>query len=139
MHFVRFDQDADVAGELRGLTGGRGVDVVYDAVGGVTTPAALDSLAHRGRLVVINAVGNRTAQIDLIDLYHNETQILGSDSRKLKSWSQPPARAIEPVASKRGLPAAPITASTRWPRAPAAYQAVASPPAGRHRPCVIDP
>jgi hypothetical protein len=27
--------------------------------------------------------GSRTAQIDLIDLYHNQTRILGSDSRTL--------------------------------------------------------
>ena len=81
--FVRIDEGADVAAEVRGLTRGRGVDVVYDAVGGVTTSAALASLAHRGRLVVISAVGSRTVEIDLIDLYHNETQILGSDSRKL--------------------------------------------------------
>jgi len=33
--------------------------------------------------VVINAVGTRTAEIDLIDLYHNKTQILGSDRRKV--------------------------------------------------------
>jgi len=66
--FVLIDADTDVAAALRGLTGGRGVDVVYDAVGGVTTSAALASLAHRGRLVVINAVGSRTVEIDLIDL-----------------------------------------------------------------------
>ena len=57
--------------------------MVYDAVGGVTTPAALASLAHRGRLVVISAVGARAVEIDLRDLYHNETRIFGSDSTKL--------------------------------------------------------
>ena len=44
-------------------------------MGGVTTPATLASLAHRGRLVVISAVGSRKVEIDLIDLYHNETRI----------------------------------------------------------------
>jgi NADPH2:quinone reductase len=85
-HFVGFDPSADAAdigAEIKRLTGGRGAQVVYDAVGGVTTPAALASLAHRGRLVVISAVGVRNVDIDLIDLYHNETRILGSDSRKL--------------------------------------------------------
>ena len=33
--------------------------------------------------MVISAVGRRTVDIDLIDLYHNETRILGADSRKL--------------------------------------------------------
>ena len=73
----------EIGAEVRRLTDGRGADVVYDAVGGVTTPAALASLAYGGRLVVISAVGRRTVEIDLIELYHNETRILGADSRKL--------------------------------------------------------
>ena len=49
----------------------------------MTTPATLAALAHRGRLVVISAVSSRKVEIDLIDLYHNETRIFGSDSTKL--------------------------------------------------------
>jgi len=45
------------AGDLRegikGLTGGKGVDVIYDAVGGPYTEPAFRSLAWRGRLLVI--------------------------------------------------------------------------------------
>lgn len=77
---------ADTAGSadsIRVLTGGRGADVVYDAVGGVTTPAALASLAPRGRLVVISAVGPRTVELDLVDFYHRELRIFGVDSRTL--------------------------------------------------------
>jgi hypothetical protein len=51
-------------------------------VGWVTTPATLAALAHRGRLVVISAVGSRKVEIDLIDLYHNET---GSSARTAQS------------------------------------------------------
>lgn len=82
--FIPFaDNPEDISTEIKKLTGGRGADVVYDAVGGVTTPSALASLAFGGRLVVISAMGTRTAEIDLIDLYRNETRILGSNSRKL--------------------------------------------------------
>jgi NADPH:quinone reductase len=82
--FIRLDPEAPTIGaEVRRLTGGRGAEVVYDAVGGVTTPAALDSLAQRGRLVVISAVGTRTVEIDLVDLYHRELRVLGADSGKL--------------------------------------------------------
>jgi hypothetical protein len=77
--------DADVAGGVRGLTGGRGVDEVYDAVGGLTTSPALGSLAHRGQLVVIIAIGSRTAQVNLIDLYHNEIRIL-DPSAAFSTW-----------------------------------------------------
>lgn len=42
----------DFASEVRRLTGGRGVDVVYDSVGQATFDASLDSLATRGFLVL---------------------------------------------------------------------------------------
>ena len=82
--FISSDpQGPPIGAEVRRLTGGAGAEVVYDAVGGVTTPAALDSLAQRGRLVVISSVGTRTVELDLVDLYHREHRILGADSGKL--------------------------------------------------------
>ncbi len=44
---------ADLRDAIRSLTGGKGVDVVYDPVGGALTEAAVRSLAWRGRLLVI--------------------------------------------------------------------------------------
>ncbi|MFD4609667.1 zinc-binding alcohol dehydrogenase family protein [Streptomyces sp. NPDC058440] len=79
--FVALDGSArDTASEIKRLTAGRGADVVYDAVGGVTTPAALASLARRGRLVVISAVGTRTVEIDLVELYRDEIRVYGCNS-----------------------------------------------------------
>jgi NADPH2:quinone reductase len=43
----------DLRGRLKDLTGGKGVDVVYDPVGGALTEPALRSLAWKGRLLVI--------------------------------------------------------------------------------------
>ena len=52
------DEDVDVAGEVRSLTGGRGVDVVYDGVGNDTFHTSLDCLRPRGLLVTYgNASG----------------------------------------------------------------------------------
>jgi NADPH:quinone reductase len=73
----------DIGSEVKRLTAGKGADVVYDAVGGITTKAALESLAHRGRLVVISAVGTQTVEVNVQKLYHNETRILGCDSSRL--------------------------------------------------------
>ncbi|WP_405984095.1 zinc-binding alcohol dehydrogenase family protein [Streptomyces sp. NBC_00872] len=82
--FIAFDGGPqDIGSQVRRVTAGKGADVVYDAVGGVTTQAALASLTHGGRLVVISAVGTRTAEIDLVDLYHNDTRILGCNSLSL--------------------------------------------------------
>ncbi|GDY41026.1 oxidoreductase [Streptomyces antimycoticus] len=79
--FVALDGSAqDIGSTIKRLTAGHGVEVVYDTVGGVTTQAALASLAPRGRLVVISAIGTRTVEIDLVDLYRNETHVLGCNS-----------------------------------------------------------
>src|ERR1700739_388674 len=130
--FVTFDPTADVGAEIKRLHRGRGVGVVYDAVGGVTTPAALAALARRGRLVVISVVGSRAVEIDLLDLYHNETRIFGIDSTKLTVVDS--ARRLQQMAHYfesgefRPLPtAAPYSLDD----AASAYQAVADHIAGR--------
>jgi NADPH2:quinone reductase len=98
----------------------------------VTTPAALASLAHRGRLVVISAVGPRAVDIDLRDLYHNETRIFGADSRKLTVSDS--ARRLEtmgPYFESGEFRPLPVTASYSLDQGPLAYQAVADRVAGR--------
>jgi NADPH:quinone reductase len=131
-HFITSDPTADVGAEIKKLTGGTGVEVVYDAVGGVTTPAALASLAHRGRLVVISAVGPSAVGIDLRDLYHNETRIYGCDSRKLTVSDS--ARRLEkmvPYFESGEFRSLPVTASYPLIESGLAYQAVADHIAGR--------
>lgn len=129
--FIAFDPAADVGAEIKRLTGG-GVDLVYDAVGGVTTPAALASLALRGRLVVISAVGTRTVEIDLLDLYHNEIRIFGTDSTKLGVVDS--ARRLQEMApyfESGEFRPLPIAKTYPLDDAVAAYQAVADHTVGR--------
>ena len=131
-HFIAFDPAAEIGAEIKRLTGGTGAQVVYDAVGGVTTPAALASLAHRGRLVVISVVGPRAVEIDLRDLYRNETRIFGVDSTKLGVVDS--ARRLErisPYFESGEFRPLPITATYPLEEAGAAYQAVADHIAGR--------
>jgi NADPH:quinone reductase len=131
-HFITFDPTADVGAEIKKLTGGTGVDVVYDAVGAVTTPAALASLAHRGRLVVISAMGPSAVGIDLRDFYHNETRTYGCDSRKLTVSDS--ARRLEkmvPYFESGEFRPLPVTASYPLVEGALAYQAVADHIAGR--------
>jgi NADPH:quinone reductase len=131
-HFITIDPTADVGAEVKRLTGGTGVDVVYDAVGGVTTSAALAALAQRGRLVVISAVGSPTVEINLLDLYHNETRILGVDSTKLTVVDS--ARRLQQMAhyfESGEFRPLPIAATYSLDDAVEAYQAVADHTAGR--------
>jgi NADPH:quinone reductase-like Zn-dependent oxidoreductase len=135
--FCVFDPDADVAADIKRANNGKGVEVVYDAVGGVTTKAALASLAHRGRLIVISAIGVDTVDINLKDLYHNETRILGADSGKLSVVDS--ARLLQkmlPYFESGEFRPLPIAARYPLDESAAAYEAVAGNIAGR---VVINP
>ncbi|MEH0196439.1 zinc-binding alcohol dehydrogenase family protein [Caulobacter sp. CCNWLY153] len=67
----------------RGLTGGRGVDLVLDAVGGELFEPALRTLASGGRQVAITSVGSSRVSFDLADFYHARLQLVGLDTAKL--------------------------------------------------------
>jgi NADPH2:quinone reductase len=55
----------DLRERIKSLTDGRGVDVVYDPVGGAYTEAALRSLAWRGRLLVVGFAAGDIPKIPL--------------------------------------------------------------------------
>jgi NADPH:quinone reductase-like Zn-dependent oxidoreductase len=130
--FITFDPAAEVGAAIKRLTGGTGADVVYDAVGGVTTPSALAALARRGRLVVISAVGSPTVEINLLDLYRNETRILGIDSTKLTVVdSAQRLQQMAPYFESGEFRPLPIATRYSLDDAAAAYQAVADHTAGR--------
>lgn len=57
-HVINYTEQPDFAAEVRKLTGGKGVDVVYDSVGASTWEKSLDSLHPRGLMVTFgNASG----------------------------------------------------------------------------------
>lgn len=62
-HVINYAEE-DVAGRVRELTDGRGVDVVFDSVGKATFMASLDSLKRRGLMV---CVGTASGPIPAFD------------------------------------------------------------------------
>ena len=63
-------------------TGGKGVDVVLDTVGGSMLENSMWTLGHRGRLVAISAPPKEAKVcFDLRDFYHRELRLFGVDSR----------------------------------------------------------
>jgi NADPH2:quinone reductase len=56
---------ADLKEGLRALTGGRGVDVVYDCVGGDSSEAALRATAWQGRFLVVGFASGDIPKIPL--------------------------------------------------------------------------
>jgi len=55
----------DLRERVKALTEGRGVDVVYDAVGGAYTEPAFRSLAWRGRLLVVGFAAGEIPKLPL--------------------------------------------------------------------------
>ncbi len=69
--------------EVRALTGGKGADLVLDAVGGPMFEPSLKSLRSGGRQIAITSTKDRRVSLDLIDFYHNRSHLIGIDTMKL--------------------------------------------------------
>ena len=60
------------------ITDGRGVDVVFEHVGGEVFSKSVKCLALGGRLVTCGAHGGEVTDIDLIEVFRKEAAVLGS-------------------------------------------------------------
>ncbi|MFP3567009.1 quinone oxidoreductase family protein [Paraburkholderia sp. SIMBA_030] len=126
--YVPFDEH--VTERVKALTGG--ADVVYDTVGGVAFETALSLAKRRGRVLEISGTGKRRVEFDLIDFYHNETQLLGVDSAKLGvAESAPLMTALVEGFESGKLQAPAIAQQFTLERARDAYEAVAAGTRGR--------
>ncbi len=67
----------DLKSELKRLTGGKGVDVIYDPVGGDLSEQALRALAWNGRFLVIGFASGTIAKIPLNLVLLKGCQIIG--------------------------------------------------------------
>jgi NADPH:quinone reductase len=126
-----------VTAAVKAQTDGRGADVVFDAVGGVTFETALSCLAQKGRLIEIAATGRRRVEFDLLDFVHNERRLFGADSRKLGLVeSAAILNKLTPLFDQSSLEAPPVHSVLPLERGIEAYQAVA---AGAEACIVIEP
>jgi NADPH:quinone reductase len=75
---VAIDSAPDkLADAVRAATDGRGVDVVFNAVGGSTFAPSLEVAAQGGRFVSIAAAPPREVSFDLLSLYRRNLSLLG--------------------------------------------------------------
>ncbi len=71
-------RERDFGEEIRRLTGKRGVDVVFDHIGGDTFEKSIRILAKGGRLVTCGATAAPEARVDLRVLFFKSLSLLGS-------------------------------------------------------------
>ena len=74
-------REQDFAGVVREATGGRGVDVILDMVGGAYLQRNVDSLALEGRLVIIALMEGASAEVNLAALMSKRLTVTGSTLR----------------------------------------------------------
>ena len=67
-----------LAGQVREATGGRGVDLVIDFVGGAAINAHLGALCDNGRLILVGLLAGRRAEVDLAPVLSRRLHIAGS-------------------------------------------------------------
>jgi NADPH2:quinone reductase len=65
-------------GVIKEITGGKGIDVILDMIGGDYMPGNIQSLADEGRLVMINAMKGKDVQLDLSAVMRKRLNITGS-------------------------------------------------------------
>lgn len=71
-------EGASFAGEVLTRTGGRGVDVVLELVGGAYVAQDLMCLAQRGRIVVVGTMGGGRVDLDLTLLMRKRAEVRGT-------------------------------------------------------------
>jgi putative PIG3 family NAD(P)H quinone oxidoreductase len=74
-------RERDFVADVREATGGRGVDVILDMIGGDYLPRNLETLAIDGRLVQIALMGGAKAQINLAHVMQRRLTVTGSTLR----------------------------------------------------------
>ena len=73
---INYREEGLAEGVMR-LTGGRGVDLAFDGVGGDILKASLKALADGGRLASIGAHGGEIVDIDMIDFFRRHLTVMG--------------------------------------------------------------
>ena len=71
----------DFAAVIKEATGGKGVNVILDMVGGSYVAREIDCLADEGRLAMIAALGGSKAEIDIAKVFMRRLTISGSTLR----------------------------------------------------------
>lgn len=70
-------RDGDVIEQIMALTGGRGVDVIFDPVGGAFGEAMVETLAPQGRFALIGYASGRWPTIDARQIVLKDCSVVG--------------------------------------------------------------
>jgi NADPH:quinone reductase-like Zn-dependent oxidoreductase len=84
-HILNYKTD-DILSEVKLLTNGKGIDVVFEHVGQETWNISMKSLARGGRVVTCGATTGFKANLNLTHLFFKQQSILGSTMGSVSSF-----------------------------------------------------
>ena len=84
---INYRETPNFSDRIRDLTGGRGVDLVFDCVGADVWEQNLLSLAAGGRLVITGVTSGSTASLDLRLLQGKPLHLMGSGGRSNRTFA----------------------------------------------------
>jgi NADPH:quinone reductase-like Zn-dependent oxidoreductase len=87
-HLVFDRLDSDFSRAIWEATDRRGVDLVFDGVGEVIWPAALRTLARRGRLVTYGATTGPRGQVDIRLAFWKQIEVIGTTMSNRSEFEQ---------------------------------------------------
>lgn len=75
-HGINYRRD-DLVEQVMSLTGGKGVDLVVDPVGGATLQSSLGALGYRGRISLVGNAGREPMTVDVSSLMGGNRSLTG--------------------------------------------------------------
>jgi len=81
-HVINYKTD-DILDRVKYLTQGKGVDVIFDPVGGTLGNQALKAIARRGRFLLIGYASGSWVQLDPLDIAIRDYSVVGVFSARL--------------------------------------------------------
>jgi NADPH:quinone reductase len=75
-HVINY-KTADLTREIAELTDGRGVDLIYDTVGGDLAATSVASLARNGRIAIVGLASGATVELNSLDLLLRNCSAVG--------------------------------------------------------------
>lgn len=75
-HGINYGRD-DLVEQVMKLTGGKGVDLVVDPVGGATLASSLAALGYRGRISLVGNAGREPMKVDVSSLMAGNRSLTG--------------------------------------------------------------
>lgn len=73
-------REQDLVGEVKRLTGGRGVDLVFEHVGGDMFDAVVRCVTRNGRIVTCGGTAGYQVSMNVAHVFHKQLSVIGSNS-----------------------------------------------------------